>query len=151
MRVYAASGEPWRWAQRAVEDLAAQTAAIGERRVTEVSMYVPAGVGANAVYVDLTVRTPEPRWQGAVVGAWVLPVGGRGRPWCSARGRCGSAATTSSSASRAGTRSASPWPGRGGVQTWVMYNRAATGDTFELAGVSRRGLREHPPIPRGAS
>jgi hypothetical protein len=32
-----------------------------------------------------------------------------------------------------------------------MYNRNAAGDTFELAGVSRRGLREHPPIPRGAS
>jgi len=41
--------------------------------------------------------------------------------------------------------------GRGGVQTWVMYNRSLAGDTFELAGLSRSGLRELPPIPRGAS
>jgi hypothetical protein len=150
VRVYAASGEPWRWAQHAVEALAAQTAAIGERRVTEVSMYVPAGVGANAVYVDLTVRSPEPHWQGAVVGAWVLPVEGAepvvlgARP---ARFRTYDEFIRIPRRHPLGIAVA----GSGGVQTWVMYNRATTGDTFELAGVSRRGLREHPPIPRGAS
>ena len=150
VRVYAASGEPWLWAQHAVEDLAAQTAAIGERRVTEVSMYVPAGVGANAVYVDLIVRTPEPRWQGAVVGAWVLPVEGAepvvlgARP---VRFRSYDEFVRIPRRHPLGIAVA----GTGGVQTWVMYNRATTGDTFELAGVSRRGLREHPPIPRGAS
>ena len=150
VRVYAASGEPWRWAQHAVEALAAHTAAIGERRVTEVSMYVPAGVGANAVYVDLTVRTPEPRWQGAVVGAWVLPVEGAepvvlgARP---VRFRSYDEFIRIPRRHPLGIAVA----GSGGVQTWVMYNRATTGDTFELAGVSRRGLREHPPIPRGAS
>ena len=150
VRVYAASGETWRWAQRAVEDLAAQTAAIGERRITEVSTYVPAGVGANAVYVDLIVRTPEPRWQGAVVGAWVLPVEGAepvvlgARP---VRFRNYDEFIKIPRRHPLGIAVA----GSGGVQTWVMYNHAATGDTFELAGVSRRGLREHPPIPRGAS
>ena len=150
VRVYAASGEPWRWAQHAVEALAAHTAAIGERRVTEVSMYVPAGVGANAVYVDLIVRTPEPRWQGAVVGAWVLPVEGAepvvlgARP---VRFRSYDEFIRIPRRHPLGIAVA----GSGGVQTWVMYNRATTGDTFELAGVSRRGLREHPPIPRGAS
>ena len=150
VRVYAASGEPWRWAQHAVEALAAHTAAIGERRVTEVSMYVPAGVGANAVYVDLTVRTPEPRWQGAVVGAWVLPVEGAepvvlgARP---VRFRSYDEFIRVPRRHPLGIAVA----GSGGVQTWVMYNRATTGDTFELAGVSRRGLREHPPIPRGTS
>ena len=150
VRVYAASGEPWRWAQHAVEALAAHTAAIGERRVTEVSMYVPAGVGANAVYVDLTVRTPEPRWQGAVVGAWVLPVEGAepvvlgARP---VRFRSYDEFIRIPRRHPLGIAVA----GSGGVQTWVMYNRATTGDTFELAGVSRRGLREHPPIPRGTS
>ena len=150
VRVYAASGEPWRWAQQAVEALAAHTAAIGERRVTEVSMYVSAGVGANAVYVDLTVRTPEPRWQGAVVGAWVLPVEGAepvvlgARP---VRFRSYDEFIRIPRRHPLGIAVA----GTGGVQTWVMYNRATTGDTFELAGVSRRGLREHPPIPRGVS
>ncbi len=150
VRVYAASGEPWRWAQHAVEDLAAQTAAIGEHHVTEVSMYVPAGVGANAVYVDLIMRTPEPRWQGAVVGAWVLPVEGAppvvlgARP---VRFRSYNEFIRIPRRHPLGIAVA----GSGGVQTWVMYNRATTGDTFELAGVSRRGLREHPPIPRGAS
>ena len=150
VRVYAASGEPWRWAQHAVEALAAHTAAIGERRVTEVSMYVPAGVGANAVYVDLIVRTPEPRWQGAVVGAWVLPVEGAepvvlgARP---VRFRSYDEFIRVPRRHPLGIAVA----GSGGVQTWVMYNRATTGDTFELAGVSRRGLREHPPIPRGTS
>ena len=150
VRVYAASGEPWRWAQHAVEALAAHTAAIGERRVTEVSMYVPAGVGANAVYVDLIVRTPEPRWQGAVVGAWVLPVEGAepvvlgARP---VRFRSYDEFIRVPRRHPLGIAMA----GSGGVQTWVMYNRATTGDTFELAGVSRRGLREHPPIPRGVS
>jgi hypothetical protein len=150
VRVYAASGEPWRWAQHAVEDLAAQTAAIGEHHVTEVSMYVPAGVGANAVYVDLIMRTPEPRWQGAVVGAWVLPVEGAppvvlgARP---VRFRSYDEFVRIPRRHPLGIAVA----GSGGVQTWVMYNRATTGDTFELAGVSRRGLQEHPPIPRGAS
>ena len=150
LRVYAASGEPWGWARRAVENLAAQTAAIGERRVTEVSMYVPAGAGANAVYVDLTVRTPEPHWQGAVVGAWVLPIEGvepvvlGARP---VRFRSYDEYIRIPRRHPLGIAVA----GSGGVQTWVMYNRATTGDTFELAGVSRRGLQEHPPIPRGTS
>ncbi len=150
VRVFAASGEPWGWAQRAVENLAAQTAAIGERKVTEVSMYVPAGVGANAVYVDVTVRTPDPDWRGAVVGAWVLPVEGTepvvlgARP---ARFRSYQEFVRIPRRHPLGIAVA----GAGGVQTWVMYNRARTGDTFELAGVSRRGLREHPPIPRGQS
>ncbi len=150
VRVYAASGEQWRWAQQAVEALALQTAAIGTQRLTEVSMYVPAGVAGSAVYVDLTVRTPAPRWLGAVVGAWVLPqetgvpvvLGARPVKFRSydeyvripRRHPLGIAVA-----------------GRGGTQTWVMYNRSAAGDTFELAGVSRRGLREHPPIPRGVS
>lgn len=150
LRVFAASGESWRWAQRAVEDLAVRTAGIGERRTTEVSMYVPAGAGASAVYVDLTVRTPEPQFRGAVVGAWVMPVEG-GEP-------------VVLGARPAAFRSYEEYlriprrhplgiavAARGGVQTWVMYNRSAGGDTFELAGLSRRGLREHPPIPRGAS
>ena len=150
VRVYAASGETWRWAQRAVENLAAQTAAINGHRVTEVSMYVPAGVGANAVYVDIIVRTPEPRWQGAVVGAWVLPVEG-GEPVVlgarPVRFRTYDEFVKIPRRHPLGIAVA----GGGGVQTWVMYNHAPTGDTFELAGVSRSGLREHPPIPRGAS
>jgi hypothetical protein len=150
VRVFAASGEPWRWAQRAVEDVAARTSGLGERRVTEVSMYVPAGAGASAVYVDLTMRTPEPQWRGAVVGAWVLPQEGAEPVVLGAR--------------PAAFRSYDEYiriprrhplgiavAGRGGVQTWVMYNRSKDGDTFELAAISRRGLREHPPIPRGAS
>jgi hypothetical protein len=150
LRVFAASGESWRWAQRAVEDLAVRTAGIGERRTTEVSMYVPAGAGANAVYVDLTVRTPEPQFRGAVVGAWVMPVEGAEPVVLGAR--------------PAAFRSYDEYiriprrhplgiavAARGGVQTWVMYNRSVAGDTFELAGLSRSGLREHPPIPRGAS
>jgi len=150
VRVFAASGEPWRWAQRAVEDVAARVSGLGERRVTEVSMYVPAGAGASAVYVDLTLRTPEPQWRGAVVGAWVLPQQGTEPVVLGAR--------------PASFRSYDEYiriprrhplgiavAGRGGVQTWVMYNRSTAGDTFELAGISRRGLREHPPIPRGAS
>jgi hypothetical protein len=141
IRVFAASGEPWRWAQQAVED---------ERRVTEVSMYVPAGAGASAVYVDLTMRTPEPQFRGAIVGAWVMPVEGGAPVVLGAR--------------PAAFRSYDEYiriprrhplgiavAGRGGVQTWVMYNRSLTGDTFELAGLSRSGLREMPPIPRGAS
>ena len=76
VRVFAASGEPWRWAQRAVEEVAVRAAGLGERRVTEVSMYTPAGAPASAVYVDLTLRAPEPEWRGAVVGAWVLPQAG---------------------------------------------------------------------------
>ncbi len=150
VRVFAATGEGWRWAQRAVEDVAARTSGLGERRVTEVSMYVPAGAGARAVYVDLTLRTPEPEWRGAVVGAWVLPQEGTAPVVLGAR--------------PASFRSYDEYiriprrhplgiavAGRGGVQTWVMYNRSKDGDTFELAGISRRGLREHPPIPRGAS
>ena len=150
VRVFAASGEPWRWAQRAVEDIAARTSGLGERRVTEVSMYVPAGAGASAVYVDLTMRTPEPQWRGAVVGAWVLPQEGTAPVVLGAR-------PVSFRSYDEYIRIARRHPlgiavaGRGGVQTWVMYNRSKAGDTFELAGISRRGLREHPPIPRGVS
>jgi hypothetical protein len=150
VRVFAASGEQWRWAHQAVEELALRTAAIGEPRVTEVSTYVPAGSAGGAVYVDLSVRTPSPRWQGAVVGAWVLPQEG--------------AAPVVLGARPAAFRSYQEFlriprrhplgiavAGGGGTQTWVMYNRSQAGDTFELAGISRRGIREHPPIPRGAS
>ena len=150
VRVFAASGERWRWAQQAVEELALRTAAIGERRLTEVSMYVPAGVAGGAVYVDLTVRTPAPRWLGAVVGAWVLPQDGAAPVVLGAR-------PVAFRSYDEYIRIPRRYPlgiavaGRGGTQTWVMYNRNAAGDTFELAGVSRRGLREHPPIPRGAS
>ena len=73
IRVFAASGERWAWARQAVEALAMKTAGLGDRRLTEVSTYVPAGGAGSPVYVDLTVRTPEPRWKGTVVGAWVLP------------------------------------------------------------------------------
>lgn len=151
VRVYAAHGEQWRWAQRAVEELARRTSPVGERATsTEVSMYVPAGAGLSAVYVDLSVRTPEPQWRGAIVGAWVMPVEG--------------AAPIVLGARPAAFRSYDEFiriprrhplgiavAGRGGEQTWVMYNRSPAGDTFELAGVSRRGMREHPPIPRGPS
>jgi len=150
VRVFAASGEPSRWAQHAVEAVAASAAGLGDRRLTEVSMYVPAGAGASAVYVDLTVRTPEPQWRGAVVGAWVLPQDGAEPVVLGAR-----AATFRSYGEYIRIPRRHPLgiavAGRGGVQTWVMYNRGADGDTFELAGVSRRGIREHPPIPRGAS
>lgn len=150
LRVFAASGEPWRWAQHAVEDLAARTAGIGERRVTEVSMYVPAGAGASAVYVDLTLRTPEPQWRGAVVGAWVLPVDGASPVIVGARPVAFRSYDEYIRIPRRHPLGIAV-AGRGGVQTWVMYNRAADGDTFELAGLSRSGIREHPPIPRGAS
>jgi hypothetical protein len=150
VRVYAASGERWRWAQRAAEAVALQAAPIGDRHTTEVSMYVPAGIGGDAVYVDLTIRTPEPRWQGAVVGTWVLPVAG-GEP------RLLGTRTAAFKAYDEFVRIPRRHPlgiaiaGRGGEQTWVMYNRNPDGDTFELAGLSRRGLRELPPIPRGPS
>ena len=97
---------------------------IGERRLTEVSTYVPAGAAGSAVYVDLTVRTPEPRWQGAVVGAWVLPQEG------AAPGRARRAASAPSAATTSTSRIPRRHPlgiavaGRGGVQTWVMYNRS---------------------------
>ena len=150
VRVYAASGEQWRWAQQAVEALALQTAAIGSQRLTEVSMYVPAGVAGSAVYVDLSVRTLEPRWLGAVVGAWVLPQEGGAPVVLGARPvkfRSYNEYVRIPRRHPLGIAVA----GRGGTQTWVMYNRSTAGDTFELAGVSRRGLREHPPIPRGVS
>lgn len=150
LRVFAASGETWRWAQRAVEALAAKTAGIGDHHITEVSMYVPAGASGSAVYVDLILRTPEPQWRGAVVGAWVMPQDA-GEPIV-----LGARAVAFRSYDEF-IRIPRRHPlgiavaGRGGVQTWVMYNRCAAGDTFELAGLSRSGLREHPPIPRGAS
>ena len=150
VRVFAASGETWRWAQRAVEAVASRASGLGERHVTEVSTYVPAGAGASAVYVDLTMRTPEPQWRGAVVGAWVLPQENADPVVLGAR-------TTRFSSYDDYVRIPRRHPlgiavaGRGGVQTWVMYNRNTTGDTFELAGISRRGVREHPPIPRSAS
>ena len=150
IRVFAASGERWGWARQAVEALAMRTAALGDRRLTEVSTYVPAGGSGSPVYVDLTVRTPEPRWQGTVVGAWVLPQDGAEPVVLGAR--------------QVAFRSYDEYvriprrhplgiavAGRGGVQTWVMYNRSPAGDSFELAAVGRRGLRELPPIPRGAS
>ncbi|MFN7978811.1 MAG: hypothetical protein U0P30_11775 [Vicinamibacterales bacterium] len=150
LRVYAASGEPWRWAQRAAEALAEKTAGIGEHHITEVSMYVPAGATGSAVYVDLILRTREPQWRGAVVGAWVLPQDGAEPVVLGAR-------AVAFHSYDEFIRIPRRFPlgiavaGRDGVQTWVMYNRARGGDTFELAGLSRKGLREHPPIPRGAS
>jgi hypothetical protein len=150
LRVFAASGERWRWARQAVEDLALRTAALAGDRLTEVSMYVPAGVDGSAVYVDVSMRTPDPQWRGAVVGAWVLPQEGGAPVVLGAR-------PTAFRSYDEYVRIPRRHPlgiavaGRGGVQTWVMYNRSIDGDTFELAGVSRRGLREHPPIPRGAS
>ena len=100
----------------------------------------PAAAG-SPVYVDLTVRTPEPRWQGAVVGAWVLPQDGAEPVVLGAR--------------QVAFRSYDEYlriprrhplgiavAGRGGAQTWVMYNRSPAGDSFELAAVGRRGLRE---------
>lgn len=150
VRVFAASGEPWRWAQRAVEDIALRESGLGERRITEVSMYVAATAGGSAVYVDLTLRTPEPQFRGTIVGAWVMPVEGGAPVVLGAR-----AATFRSYPEYIRIPRRHPLgiavAGRGGVQTWVMYNRSAEGDTFELAGLSRAGLQEHPPIPRGAS
>jgi hypothetical protein len=143
VRVYAASGEQWRWAQQAVEALALRTAALGEARVTEVSTYVPAGSGVS-------VRTPPPRWQGAVVGAWVLPQQGAAPVVLGARPVAFRSYDEFLRIPRRHPLGIAV-AGGGGTQTWVMYNRSQAGDTFELAGVSRRGIREHPPIPRGAS
>jgi len=150
LRVFAASGERWRWARQAVEDVALRTAALSGERLTEVSMYVAAGVAGSAVYVDLSVRTPDPQWRGAVVGAWVLPQEGGAPVVLGARPVAFRSYDEYVRIPRRHPLGIAV-AGRGGVQTWVMYNRSAGGDTFELAGVSRRGLREHPPIPRGAS
>jgi len=150
LRVFAASGERWRWARQAVEELALRTAALSGDRLTEVSMYVPAGVDGSAVYVDLSARTPDPHWRGAVVGAWVLPQEGGAPVVLGARPVAFGSYDEYVRIPRRHPLGIAV-AGRGGVQTWVMYNRSAGGDTFELAGVSRRGLREHPPIPRGAS
>lgn len=150
IQVVAASGPQVSWAQRAAEAEALAVTRLGDRRVTEVSTYAPAGPAGSAVYVDLTVRTPEPEWRGAVVGAWVLPVEG--------------AAPIVLGARRAAFRDYAEFvriprrhplgiavAGRGGEHTWIMYNRSPAGDGFELAGVGRRGLREHPPIARDGS
>lgn len=150
LRVFAASGERWRWARKAVEDVAVRLTALGDARLTEVAMYVPAGVDGSAVYVDLSVRTPEPRWSGAVVGAWVLPQDGGAPVVLGARPHVFRSYDEYVRIPRRHPLGIAV-AGRGGTQTWVMYNRSPGGDTFELAGVSRRGLREHPPIPRGAS
>jgi hypothetical protein len=113
-------------------------------------MYVPAGAGAHAIYADLTVRTPDPEWRGAVAGAWVLPMQGTSPVVLGAR-----VATFQSYDEFIRIPRRHPLgiavAGRGGVQTWVMYNRAPDGDTFELADISRRGARDHPPIARGPS
>ena len=109
-------------------------------------MYVPAGVAGSAVYVDLTVRTPEPRWLGAVVGAWVLPQDGAVPVVLGARPvkfRSYDEYVRIPRRHPLGIAVA----GRGGTQTWVMYNRSAAGDTFELAGVSRRGPARAPADP----
>lgn len=150
VRVFAASGEPWRWAQRAVEEVAASASGLGERHILEVSMYVPAGATASAVYVDLTMRTPEPEWRGVIVGAWVLPQDGAPPVVIGARPVRFASYDDYIRIPRRHPLGIAV-AGRGGVQTWVMYNRGTSGDTFELAGISRRGIREHPPIPRGAS
>lgn len=150
VRVFAANGPEWQWAQAAVEAVAVKAARVGERRQTEVSMYVPAVPGAQPVYADLTVRAPDPQWRGAVVGAWVLPVEGASPIVLGAR-------VTPFRSYDEFIRIPRRHPlgiavaGRGGVQTWVMYNRGPAGEAFELAGVSRRGLHEHPAIPRGPS
>ena len=148
--VFAASGERWRWAQQAVEALALRTVPVGNGRLTEVSTYVPAGAVGNAVYVDLTVRTPDPLWRGAVVGAWVLPQEGAEPVVLGARSVAFRSYGEYVSIPRRHPLGIAV-AGRGGIQTWVMYNRSPIGDTFELAALSRRGLRELPPIPRGAS
>ena len=70
---------------------------------------------------------------------------------CSARGKWPSAATTSTCGIPRRHPLGIAVAGRGGIQTWVMYNRSPAGDSFELAAVGRRGLRELPPIPRGVS
>lgn len=150
LRVFAASGERWRWARQAVEAEAVRLAAIGDARLTEVAMYVPAGVDGSAVYVDVSVRTPDPRWSGAVVGAWVLPQEGAEPVVLGARPQVFRSYDEYVRIPRRHPLGIAV-AGRGGTQTWVMYNRSPAGDTFELAGVSRRGLREHPPIARGAS
>lgn len=150
IRVMAVSGPQVSWAQRATEAEALGMTTLGDRRITEVSTYVPAGPTGSAVYVDLTVRTPEPEWRGAVVGAWVLPVQG--------------ALPVVLGARRAAFRDYAEFvrlprrhplgiavAGRGGEHTWIMYNRSPAGDTFEIAGVGRRGVREHPPVARDGS
>lgn len=150
VRVFAAHGPEWHWAQAAVEAVALKAAPVGRQRQTEVSMYVPAVPGAQPVYADVTLRRPDPQWRGVVVGAWVLPVEGASPIVLGAR-------VTSFRSYDEYIRIPRRHPlgiavaGRGGVQTWVMYNRGPTGETFELAGVSRRGLREHPAIARGPS
>jgi hypothetical protein len=150
VRVYAAHGPAWRWAQQAVEEVAARAAGLGEARATEVSLYVPAGAGTSAVYADLTVRTPDPAWQGAVAGAWVLPIDGAAPVVLGAR-----VATFRSYEEFIRIPRRHPLgiavAGRSGVQTWVMHNRAPDRDTFELADISRRGVGDHPPIERGPS
>lgn len=150
VRVFAAHGPEWQWAQRAVEDLALRATRLGARRVTEVSMYVPAGPGPQAVYADLSVRGPDPEWRGAVVGAWVMPVDGASPVVLGARVQAFRSYDEFVRIPRRHPLGIAV-AGRGGVQTWVMYNRAPSGDVFELAGLSRRGLRELPAIPRGPS
>jgi hypothetical protein len=150
VRVYAAHGPSWRWAQEAVEQVAARAAGLDQPRVTEVSIYVPAGAGTVAVYADLTVRTPEPEWRGAVAGAWVLPIEGASPIVLGARVVMFGTYDEFIRIPRRHPLGIAV-AGRGGVQTWVMYNRAPDGDTFELADISRRGARDHPPIARGPS
>ncbi|MEZ5293004.1 MAG: hypothetical protein R2745_18125 [Vicinamibacterales bacterium] len=150
LRVFAVSGEAWAWARRTIESLAVRAAHLGDRRLTEVSMYVPAGAGGYPVFVDMVVRTPEPSFRGAVVGGWVLAVDGGEPVVLGAR-------TTTFASYDALVAAPRRHPlgvavaGRGGDQTWVMYRRDVKGDAFELAGVGRRGIVEHPPIPRGPS
>jgi hypothetical protein len=150
VRVFAANGPAWRWAQDAVEAVAVRAARLDAPHGTEISMYVPAGAGAHAVYADLSVRTPDPEWRGAVIGAWVLPMDGTSPVVLGAR-----VATFRTYDEFVRIPRRHPLgiavAGRGGVQTWVMHNRAPDRDTFELADLSRRGLREHPPIERGPS
>jgi hypothetical protein len=150
VRVYAAHGPSWRWAQEAVEQVAARAAGLDQPRITEVSIYVPAGAGTVAVYADLTVRTPEPEWRGAVAGAWVLPIEGASPIVLGARVVMFGTYDEFIRIPRRHPLGIAV-AGRGGVQTWVMYNRAPDGDTFELADISRRGARDHPPIARGPS
>ena len=139
----------WPRARAAVEQLAVDCGRVGKARVTEVVMYVPPGLGSDAVFVDLVTRDDEPTWRGVVASAWVradpasgtpVVLGARVQPFDTYDAFRAIPRRHPLGVAVAGLR---------GAVTWVMHTARGAQDAFELVDLQRRGLFERPPIVRG--
>jgi hypothetical protein len=142
------SDEPRRW-QRARDAVQALTdgAADVPGRIREAAVYVPVGLASSAVFVDLVMRSTEPRWWGVAASGWVHTDGDR--VWVLAP----RVVPFASYEEFISTPRLHPLGvadvGRAGERVWVMQRRAPDRHEIELVQVTADEAGTSVKVPQG--